>query len=278
MRRFAVAAAVAGAMALAACSSGSSATSPTAPATSSGGNHPTPSPRKSHTGPMLVQPDHVVLVIMENHSLGDIVGSAEAPFINRTLMPNSIDLTSMKADSSPSLPNYVWMSAGSDCGSAGSDSAWDRTCRSAFDQMNAKGVKWTTYVEDYPGGPNMCSTAVSSDAASNNYARKHNPPLLFTSTSAGTACTDHVRDFPGDTVNDNAAPAVNFEGVKLPPFSVVVPNLCHDMHNPAMQCGSAGGGIGAGDTWLSSNWRALIDGAGAGGVVIVTWTRARGIR
>lgn len=275
MRRFAVAAAVAGAMALAACSASSSVTSPTA-AASTRRTHSTPSPTHNPERDQLVQPDHVVLVIMENHSYRDIVGSAQAPFINHTIVPNSIDLTSMRANSSPSLPNYVWISAGSDCGSAGSDSAWDRACTSVFDQMAAKGVRWTTYVEDYPGDADVCSTVTSSDAAPNNYARKHNPPLLFTSTSSGAACTDQVRDFPGDTVNDNAGPAVNFEGVKLPSLSIVVPNLCHDMHNSTARCGSAGGGIAAGDEWLSSNWRALIDDAGANGIVIVTWDEGSG--
>ncbi len=235
----------------------------------------TPGPSASHTQ-LLEQPTKIVLIVMENHSYDDIVGSSEAPFTNGAILPKSVSLTDMHQTSYPSLPNYVWMTAGTDCGASGSNSAWDRTCPSLYDQLLARNIDWTVYAEDYPGSRSECDTSVSSDTASNNYARKHVAPLLFASTSSGSACTDHVRGFPGDVVNDGRPPSSDFEGVRLDPFTVVIPNMCHDMHNSSDACGSAGGGIAAGDRWLSLNWKALRTAAGPQGVVILTWDEGEG--
>jgi acid phosphatase len=208
---------------------------------------------------------------MENSPYDTIAGNSSLHFINSGIAPHSIALTQMHADSAPSLPNYVWMSAGQSCGADGSDTAFNRTCPSVFDQMDKKGIDWTTYAEGYPGGTGSCFTGVSSDTASNDYARKHVPPLLFTKTSSGSACTTHVQNFPNDTPADGSPPVNNFKGVHLPALTFVIPNLCHDMHNTASQCGSAQGGQPGGDLWLSKNWDSLLKDAGPTGVVILTW-------
>jgi acid phosphatase len=225
------------------------------------------SPAPSHAS----QPNKVVVIVMENSPYDTIANNPALPFIHGTIAPRSEVLTQMYADSAPSLPNYVWMTAGQSCGSDGSDSAWDRTCPSLFDQLDKRGIGWTVFAEGYPGDAGTCFTGVSSDAASNDYARKHVPPLLFTSTSSGTACTDHVRNFPNDTPADGSPPVNNFAHVRLPTVTFVIPNLCHDMHNASAQCGAGGGGQLAGDRWLQLNWGSLLTDAGPEGAVILTW-------
>ena len=251
----------------AACSSTSSATSAT-PSSRAPSTLPH-TPKPTAAGP--TQPDKIVVVIMENSPYDTIVGNTALSFIDGTIQPNTIALTQMHADSAPSLPNYVWMAAGRSCGADGSDTAWGRTCPSLFDQMDKRGIGWTVYAEGYPGGPGSCFAGVSSDTASNDYARKHVPPLLFSSTSAGAACTSHVRNFPNDTPADGSAPVNNFKDVHFPALTFVIPNLCHDMHNSASQCGAARGGQPGGDLWLSRNWASLLQDAGPRGVVILTW-------
>ena len=219
------------------------------------------------------QPDHIVVIVMENKNYGEIVGNPAAGFINHTIARNSISLTDMhESVVRPSLPNYVWMSAGRTCG-AKSDDDWGRTCTSVFDQLLAAGIPWHVYAEDYPGDETRCSHVAYSDSAPfNHYARKHDPALLFSSTSSGGGCRFHVARFPKrDTVNAVEGPKANFTGVTLDPFTVVIPNLCHDMHNSKQECGGSGGGIAAGDRWLSKNWADLVSAAGPGGVVILTW-------
>ena len=188
---------------------------------------------------MSSQPSKIVLIVMENHGYDEIVGNRDARFINDTIVPASLSLTDMHANAHPSLPNYVWMAAGDACG-ATSDSDWGRTCRSVYDQMLDAGVPWTVYAEGYPGGPTACSLVHYSDARTLDYARKHDPPLLFA-------------------------------GLTLPAFIFVIPNQCHDMHDEASRCGSAGGGVAGGDRWLELNWPDLLADAGPHGVVILTW-------
>lgn len=221
------------------------------------------------------KPASIVLVIMENASSSDVVGNRSMPFLNHVLAPHALSLTDMHGDGHPSLPNYVWMTAGDSCGAV-SDADWGRTCRSLFDQLDAVGIGWTTYAEGYPGTASACSLAALSDTAANDYARKHVPPLLFTSTSEDAACAHHVRNFPGDRVADGAPPSASFHDVALPPFTIVVPNLCHDMHNSASACGAAGGGPAAADAWLRLNWPDLLADAGSQGAVILTWDESDG--
>jgi hypothetical protein len=254
-------------MGAAACSDSEVSSFPTPTFISPTASTHTPKP----TAALPTQPKKIVVIVMENSPYDTIVGNTALHFIHDTIAPNTIALTQMHANSAPSLPNYVWMAAGQSCGADGSDSAWDRTCPSLFDQMDKHGVGWTVFAEGYPGGTGSCFTGVSSDTASNDYARKHVPPLLFSSTSTGTACTSHVRNFPNDTPADGSAPVDNFKGVHLPALTFVIPNLCHDMHNTASQCGAAQGDQPGGDLWLNRNWASLIQSAGPQGAVILTW-------
>ena len=232
---------------------------------------PPPATHSQSTQPAdgLVQPVKIVVVVMENSPYDTIAGNSALPFIHGTIAPSTVALTQMHADSAPSLPNYVWMAAGQSCGAAGSDSAWGRTCPSVFDQLDRRGIGWTMFAEGYPGGAGSCFTGETSGVG--DYARKHVPPLLFTSTSSGSACTNHVRNFPKDAPADGSAPVNNFAGVHLPALTFVIPNLCHDMHDAASSCGAAGGGQLGGDRWLQLNWASLIKDAGPNGAVILTW-------
>ena len=59
-------------------------------------------------------PAHVVVVIMENHSFSEIIGSPNAPYINNTLAANGAVLTNHHAVEHPSQPNYLDLFSGSD--------------------------------------------------------------------------------------------------------------------------------------------------------------------
>src|SRR5690348_2936324 len=55
--------------------------------------------------------DHVVWIVMENHSFGDIIGSSDAPYINQLATQHGL-ATNFYAESHPSLPNYIAMTSG----------------------------------------------------------------------------------------------------------------------------------------------------------------------
>jgi acid phosphatase len=95
--------AVAIAALLAACGAGATTTAPI---------QTTPSAR-AHVS--AGHPEHVAVILMENHEYGDIIGQATTPYINRLARRYAL-ATSMYAVSHPSLPNYLALTGGSTFG------------------------------------------------------------------------------------------------------------------------------------------------------------------
>jgi hypothetical protein len=164
-------------------------------------------------------PDHVVMVIDENHAYQQIIGSAAAPYIN-SLAAQGATFTNSFAIEHPSQPNYLDLFSGSNQGIT-SDS-----CPHTFTltgEYVPQGFTFGGYSEDMPSvGYTGCTYQ--------GYARKHNPWIDFTNVPAG----DNL-PFAGYFPSDYST---------LPTIAVVVPNLTDDMHNGTIQ---------QGDTWLSNN-------------------------
>src|SRR6476469_1662544 len=55
--------------------------------------------------------DHIVVVVEENHSFGEIIGNPQAPYIN-SLANSGALLTNYHAITHPSQPNYLALYAG----------------------------------------------------------------------------------------------------------------------------------------------------------------------
>src|SRR5436309_2172179 len=89
----------------------------------------------------------VMVVVEENHSFDQIIGSPQAPFLNRLAGQGTL-LTSYFAITHPSLPNYLAMLSGdtqgitSDCGGCNVDAA------NLVDQLERAGISWKAYMED----------------------------------------------------------------------------------------------------------------------------------
>ncbi|MEV6162422.1 alkaline phosphatase family protein [Streptomyces sp. NPDC052052] len=178
----------------------------------------------------LPTPAHVVVVVMENHSYAQVIGSSDAPYINRTLKAGGANLTRSFGLTHPSEPNYYMLFSGSgqgrtddSCARAGSLSA-----PSLASELIASGRTWASYNE---GLPHQGSTVCRSG----EYARKHNPWFAFSAVPTSTAKT--MKQFPADFTN-------------LPTESFVVPNLCHDMHDCP---------VSTGDTWIHRKLGAYAD-------------------
>ena len=60
--------------------------------------------------------DHVVWILMENHSYSQIIGSPNAPYINQVASECGL-ATNYFAISHPSLPNHIALTSGSTRGS-----------------------------------------------------------------------------------------------------------------------------------------------------------------
>jgi phospholipase C len=180
-------------------------------------------------------PRRIIVVVEENHSFDQIIGSPQAPFLNR-LAGQSTLLTSFFAITHPSLPNYLALLSGdtqgitSDCGGCNVDAA------NLVDQLERAGISWKAYMEDLPA---PCSDARRAGP----YAKKHDPFMYFAS----------IRDDPSRCARVVPASQLDIDlgAGRLPRFVFVTPNLDHDMHG-AGAGGSDRALIRTGDGWLQA--------------------------
>jgi phosphatidylinositol-3-phosphatase len=190
------------------------------------------------TGP---HASYVVVVIMENRDYGLVIGSADAPYINKTLVPKAALMTNSHAITHPSQPNYLGLFSGSTQG------VTDDSCPHTFSAVNAgaeligAGKTFDGYSESMPhDGYTGCYAG--------EYARKHNPWVNFTNVPPSSNLV----------YNRFATPP--------PTLAIIVPNLCHDMHDCSTKTG---------DTWLSKNLPPILAyNKKHDGLFILTWDEA----
>ncbi|MFG2912200.1 alkaline phosphatase family protein [Kitasatospora sp. NPDC048298] len=172
----------------------------------------------------LPAPDHVVVVVLENHAYTQVIGSSKAPYINNTLVAGGATLTNSYALTHPSQPNYYMLFSGSSQGIV-DDGCVDvgalREPNLASELIGA-GQTWASYNEGLPAPG-------ATDCSSGDYAQKHNPWFGF--GNVPTSSSYGMDAFPSDYST-------------LPKVSFVVPDLCDDMHDCS---------VGTGDSWLRTN-------------------------
>jgi hypothetical protein len=209
------------------------------------------------------RPDHVVVVVEENHSYGDVLGDASMripsvvpnfrstdPFI-RSLARHGASLRRMSAETHPSQPNYLAMFSGSTQGVTS-----DATPREPFTAPNlgaeliAAGLSFAGYSESMPA-----AGFTGSEANGGLYARKHNPWVDFADVPASANVP--LSAFP---------PRKDF--ASLPTLSFVVPNQANDMHS---------GSIRTADDWLRRHVRPYLKWARKhNSLLVVTWDEGSG--
>ncbi|GAA1254793.1 alkaline phosphatase family protein [Oryzihumus leptocrescens] len=167
------------------------------------------------------RPAHVVVVVMENHSYGQIIGASDAPFINGLARSGAL-LTQSYAVAHPSEPNYLALFSGSTQGLGDDSCPHTYTGANFGSRVLASGRRFVGYSEDLPA-----TGFTGCDAGS--YARRHNPWVNFTTVPAGAN-----QPFSQWPANPAALPALAF----------VVPNVANDMHD---------GSIATGDHWLATH-------------------------
>ena len=166
------------------------------------------------------RPDHVVMLILENHSSGDILGNPDAPYIN-SLAASGANMTSSFALTHPSQPNYIGLFSGSVNGVTDDSCPNTLSADNLGAQLTNSGQGFAGYAEDLPS---VGYTGCTSGA----YARKHSPWVNFTNVPA--SANRPLTQFPTDYST-------------LPAVSIVIPNLQHDMHD---------GSIAQGDAWVQA--------------------------
>lgn len=197
------------------------------------GTTPAPSP----PSPVM----HVTIVMMENRDGERVIGNADAPYTNQTLVPQGLLLTNSHAVTHPSEPNYLALFAGSTHGVTNDRCPLSYDSRNVASELIAAGKTFTGYSESMPSdGYEGCWTA--------RYARKHNPWSNFSNVPPSSNLVYR---------NQTASTAS---------LTWIVPNMCHDMHDCSTRTG---------DAWLAGHLPAIVAwNAKNHGLLIVTWDEA----
>ena len=188
--------------------------------------------------------EHVVVVVLENKSRGKVLGNRHAPGFNAFARRGSV-LSGYRGVTHPSLPNYIALVSGSTHGIATNCTSCTVAGKSLADTLEARGLSWKAYAEDLP-------RSGWTGASRGRYAKKHVPFLYFRRVLSQPARRRRVVPLR-QLSRDRAAH-------RLPNFSLVVPNLCHDMHDCS---------VAAGDRWLRGFLPPLLNLAGT--AVFVTF-------
>ncbi|HEV8378668.1 MAG TPA: alkaline phosphatase family protein, partial [Tepidisphaeraceae bacterium] len=181
--------------------------------------------------------DHVVIVIEENKGYNTIIGSANAPYINK-LASEGANFTQFYALPHTSAPNYGELFAGyhNNIPDFGIAPGVPLTTPNLGAEIRAAGFTFGGYAQSLP------SVGFTGET-SGDYVRRHNPWVNW------------QNDGPSPPVHPNHRPSVvnmpftmfpaNFDN--LPTVSFVVPDNANNMHD------SGAGPISTADNWLKNN-------------------------
>ena len=176
---------------------------------------------------------HVLWIFMENHSYSDVIGSAEAPYMNNLASQCGL-ATNYHNITHPSLPNYIAATSGlalSNLSKFTSDCSPSPTCSTKAASIFSQAGSWRSYEDSMPTRCDMTN--------SGEYAVRHNPATYYTTLRG---CSK--RDVPYGRLSTDLA------NNQLPAFGFITPNLVHDTHD---------GTIAQGDKWLSNHVPAILD-------------------
>ena len=209
----------------------------------------------------------VFLIVMENVNWPILEGSASAPYLNGTVLPMASHCEQYFTPPGlpGSLPNYLWLEAGTNFGIFDSNDPSAHTINSTshlVTLLSRAGISWKSYQENISGTNCPLST-------SGLYAAYHNPFVYFSDVITNDSyCISHLRplsELASDLAN-NAVARYNF----------ITPNLCDDMHNSS-GCATADR-IRNGDDWLARTVPGIVASPAYqnNGAIFITWDEGTG--
>ena len=214
--------------------------------------------------------DHVVVVIEENRTIGQIIGdTANAPYIT-SLANGGVSMGRMFAHQHPSQPNYLQLFGGSDQGvlddnlppgfSTTPTATYPFTTPNLGREIINAGFTFAGYSEqlEAAGAADWADyDPHTATAPGVKYRRKHNPWANWVAKVTPIP----ANQFDGSVNKSFTQFPSDF--TLLPTLSFVVPNQDHDMHDGSRK---------AGDDWLLANLDAYAQWAKThNSLLIVTW-------
>lgn len=240
---------------------------------------------------------HVFIVLMENHnwtgdnsgaSFGDpdLKGSSLAPYIN-SLIPVAAHAEQYfnPPGNHPSLPNYLWLEAGTNFGilkDIRPKQAHIRTNLHLVDLLENASITWKAYAEPDFGNPDFTDCPLDFSEVDVN----HVPFGYFSDVSdhfspSAARCIAHVKPYSHlatDLASGTACtPALITSGTSCyAQYNFITPNLCHDGHEGVSPCdpNEPADNTLRGDTWLKDIGVPAITGSKVypkDGVLFILW-------
>jgi hypothetical protein len=206
------------------------------------------------------QSSRLAVIVMENQPYTNIVGNANAPYINSLIGSGKLfsNYLSLKAGS---LPDYLAMTSGL-------LTTVSPPSPNVFQAIDASGgaVTWKSLQESMGGSCGKQSGAKVPGTTATLYSRIHDPAYQY---RGNTTCS----------TNDVPLTSTTFNPAALPNFSYIIPNQCDDMHTlpaggapcPAFYGSNAAASsvVAMGDSWLQAVVPSLL--AQPDVTVLLTW-------
>lgn len=192
--------------------------------------------------------NHVFVILDENLSYGQVIGSPDAPEINALAADYGI-ATHYTGVGDPSEPNYVGMLGGSTFGITDDNPYfWPGHTVSApnlLSQLEGAGLTWKAYLQGIPyaGYRGYCYPAkcLGIPDADSLYRAKHNGIVNFANMQTPS---EFAKQVPFTQL------ATDLASGNVPNFSYIVPDECHDVHGAPPFCTDNGKAGSIDQNWL----------------------------
>jgi len=208
------------------------------------------------------QSAHVVMVVEENHGYSQIIGNSSMPYFNSLAQKYGLAVN-YYANTHPSIGNYFMLTTGQIITNndtySGTVSA-NNLVRAAL----TSGISWKAYAESLP-----YTGYLGGDVYP--YSRHHNPVSYFSEVVNSSSEKYNVVPFTrfGQDVANHT----------LPKFSLVIPNMHHNMHDcpTGMSTCSDSQKAAAADYWLKTKIAPLLASSDfqKSGLLIITWDEGK---
>ncbi len=198
-------------------------------------------------GSLLPAFTHAFIVLEENHSYSNVIGSSSMPYLNGLASANGL-ATQYYADAHPSLPNYFMLTVGagtSITGSEGDSYSGVVTQDNVVQAITAAGKTWKCYAESLPSVGYL-----GTDSGA--YVQHHNPFVYFSDVQSSSTQASNVVPF--------TQLATDMANNSLPDYAFIVPNVNDDAHNcpVGMATCTSDQMLATADQWLSTNISPLL--------------------
>jgi acid phosphatase len=202
--------------------------------------------------------DRVFIVVTENQSFGNVIGSASMPYLNKLADRYGLAVNYF-ANTQPSIGDYFWLTTGQNI-TNDSNFAGEVDVDNIARQLNLAGKTWKAYAQSLPS-----TGYIGGDQYP--YVKRHNPFAYFTDVRNNPAQASNIVPF--------SQFATDLSSGQVPHYSFIIPdqqNNAHDCPAAIPNCTNADK-LASADNWLKNNIDPLIASAAfrQGGLLILTW-------